>query len=232
MPPSPRRCEIRSGKMRQRFSPWSALRVDPRGRDELRQPVADPADPLGGVDLPVVDPAQHGQVRQTSSRRRTPTARCGGTRTTTPAGRTRDVRSRGRGRRRRGAARPGSSGSPGRRPGAARRRPCTIGTTAASQHSIRSDSGESVPPKSRHAARARFSRSSSRTSTFTCGRCPPHSGTIDEGAWSSTYPHTSASASACRSPAEPVVVAGQRLAPSRRSRRRWRRTSPRRRTGP
>jgi hypothetical protein len=28
----------------------------------------------------------------------------------------------------------------------------TIGTTAASQHSIRSDSGLSVPPKSRHAA--------------------------------------------------------------------------------
>ena len=43
MPPSPRRCEIRSGKMRQRFSPRPALRVDPRGRDELRQPVADPA---------------------------------------------------------------------------------------------------------------------------------------------------------------------------------------------
>ena len=64
MPPSPRRCEIRSGKMRQRFSPRSALRVDPCGRDELRQPVADLADPLRGVDLPVVDPAQHGQVRQ------------------------------------------------------------------------------------------------------------------------------------------------------------------------
>ena len=48
----------------------------------------------------------------------------------------------------------------------------TIGTTAASQHSIRSDSGESVPPKSSAAARARFSRSSSRTSTFTCGPVP------------------------------------------------------------
>ena len=59
----------------------------------------------------------------------------------------------------------------------------TIGTTAASQHSIRSDSGATGPPKSRHAARARFSRSSSRITTFTCGRCPPHSGTSP---WSST----------------------------------------------
>ena len=34
----------------------------------------------------------------------------------------------------------------------------TIGTTAASQHSIRSDSGATGPPKSRHPARARFSQ--------------------------------------------------------------------------
>ena len=52
------------------------------------------------------------------------------------------------------------------------------------------------------AARARFSRSSSRTSTFTCGRRPPRLRDIPPPPWSSMYPHTSASASACRSPAE------------------------------
>ena len=230
MPPSPRRCEVRPREMRQRFSPRPALRVDPRGRDELRQPVADAADPLRAVDLPVVHPAQHRQVARASSRRRTPRARCGGTRTTTAAGRNRDVRSRGRGRRRRGAARPGSCGCARPTSSGCPAPFRTIGTTAASQHSIRSDSGESVPPKSSAAARARFSRSSSRTSTFTCGRCRrtpgPHGAVVQ---------HVPAHVGqrlglplACGA----VVVAGQRLRPSRRSRWRWRRTWRRRRTGP
>ena len=60
---------------------------------------------------------------------------------------------------------------------------------------------DTTPPKSRTAARARFSSSSNRTTTFTCGRNPPASGTRLVGAWSSIHPHTSANASAARSPA-------------------------------
>ena len=136
---------------------------------------------------------------------------CGALAPRRPAGHSRGARSRGPGRPPPGAARREWSGSPGRRRAAGPVPFITIGTTAASQHSIRSDSGETGPPKSRHPARARFCRSSSRISTLTCGRCPPVCGTIDEGAWSSTYPHTSASASACRSPGAAVVVGGQRL---------------------
>ena len=54
----------------------------------------------------------------------------------------------------------------------------TIGITCASQHSIRSDSGDSVPPKSSIAARARRSRSSSATMMFRCGRRPPRIGDL------------------------------------------------------
>ena len=148
MPPSPRRCEIRLREMRQRFSPRPALRVDPRGRDELRQPVADAADPLRAVDLPVVRPGTASPGSRASSRRRTPRARCGGT-SHHDAGRSQpgcaQPRSRAATARRSPSgivrvARPTSSGCP-----ALFR---TTGTTAASQHSIRSDSGESVPPKS------------------------------------------------------------------------------------
>ena len=43
---------------------WTLFGIDPRGRDELGEPVADPDDPLGGMDLPVVHAAQHDQVGQ------------------------------------------------------------------------------------------------------------------------------------------------------------------------
>ena len=122
MPPSSRRCEICSGKMRQRFSSWSSLRVDPRRRDELRQPVADPADPLRDGICRWCDPAQHRPGWPASSRRRTPTARCGGTSTRRPGGRTRDGRIRDPGRPQHGAARPERSGSRGPRPAADPRR--------------------------------------------------------------------------------------------------------------
>ena len=48
MPPSPRRCEIRSGKMRRRSSPWALLRVYPGRGDELGVSVSDSAQPSRG----------------------------------------------------------------------------------------------------------------------------------------------------------------------------------------
>ena len=84
----------------------------------------------------------------------------------------------------------------------------TIGTTAASQHSIRSDSGATGPPKSRHAARARFSRSSSRITTFTCGRSPAALGDV------AVVEDVAADVGQCFGlplAGRPVVVGGERL---------------------
>ena len=90
------------------------------------------------------------------------------------------------------ALRPTSNGCPAP--------PNTTGMTQASQHSSRNAAGVATPAKSRHAARARFSRSSSRISTVTWGRCPPVSGNTVVSPWSATYPNTSARASAWRCP--------------------------------
>jgi hypothetical protein len=87
-------------------------------------------------------------------------------------------------------ARPTSNGCPAS--------PNTTGITVASQASIRSDAGDRVPPKSRHAARARRSRSANPTTTLICGRRPPHDDTAAVSAWSSTQPQASANASAWR----------------------------------
>ena len=98
-----------------------------------------------------MNPAEHHQVRQFRLARRAPTPQYDAPRTRTVAGRSRGGRNRGPGRPPPGVARPGmvrvtrptSSGWP---------LPfITIGTTAASQHSMRSDSGATGPPKSRHA---------------------------------------------------------------------------------
>ena len=68
--------------------------------------------------------------------------------------------------------------------------------------------GDRMPPKSRHAARARFSRSSSRTSTLTWGRWPPQPGP------SRVVQHVPAHVGqrlGLPLPGRAVVVAGQRL---------------------
>lgn len=48
--------------MGKRFSSGSLLRVDPRWRDELGQPVVDADLPFGVVEQAVVDAAEHGAV--------------------------------------------------------------------------------------------------------------------------------------------------------------------------
>src|SRR6185369_17474059 len=46
-------------------SAWSLLGVQPFRGDELRKTVANSHDPLRGMDLPVVPPAQHDKVADT-----------------------------------------------------------------------------------------------------------------------------------------------------------------------
>ena len=62
----------RRGQVRQGSSAWSLIGIDPRGRDELRQPVADPHHPFRGMDLPVMNAAQHRPGSTVSSPRRAP----------------------------------------------------------------------------------------------------------------------------------------------------------------
>ena len=95
--------------------------------------------------------------------------RCGGIRSRRSGARTRGEHIRGPARPQHGAAHPGWFGWPGRRRAVDRRRrarPARRWRRSTASAMLR----RQVPPKSRQAARARLSRSSSRTSTFRCGR--------------------------------------------------------------
>ena len=177
----------------------SLLWVQPRRRDELGYSVrADAHDPLGGMDLPVMDTAQHHQVVQVGGSAVGPlddmvdfapgrwsvTARVGASAVA-------------------GLHRPPQCGWDGAGgaadieglPGAVQ----DDRDDVASQHSRRSDSGVGVSPKSRQAAAGPVLQVLQVHDDRTCGRRPPTSGSTVFVPWSATNPHTSTSASAHRS---------------------------------